>query len=188
MENETVDAGVSLWDIKPGQWLVRQGLDENNDGQMDDGASERTLHLERGSELELGFAPGKYTLLRLALQEPARTDYSTRPDLAICASGITIEKNRVKVRVYSQGSTGSPETLLVLKDARGKRISTSLVPPLDPPLDLVPKWVDVVLEVPEGTDLKDATVEVDPDHKITQITRLNTLVRLTYPWQQSHGL
>jgi hypothetical protein len=151
------------------------------DGQMDVGASERTLYLEKGSEVELGFAAGKNTILRLELQEPAQTDYSERPDLAICASGISMEKNSVKVRVYSQGSTGSPETLLALMDASGKRISTSLVPPLDPPLDLVPKWVDVILEVPEGTDLNETTVEVDPDQKIIQITRLNSTVRLNYP-------
>lgn len=181
MEKEGVDAGLSLWDIKPGQWLIRQGTDDNMDGQMDVEASERSLYLEKGSELELGFAPGKNTILRLELQEPAQTDYSERPDLAICASGISIEETRVKVRVYSQGSTGSPETLLALMDASGKRISTSLVPPLDPPLDLVPKWVDVFLEVPEGTDLNEKTVVVDPDHKITQITRLNSSVRLNYP-------
>ena len=181
MEEETVHAGLSLWDIKPGQWLIREGLDENSDGRMDVGASERIMYLERGSELELGFAPGKYAFLSLEFLEPAAMDYAERPDLAICASGISIEDNMVKVRVYSQGSVGSPETKLELRDAAGKQLSTSLVPALDPPLDLVPKWIDVSLEIPENANLDDAIVEVDPENIITQITRLNTIVRLTSP-------
>ena len=178
MEDKMVHAGLSLWDIQPGQWLVREGMDKNNDGQMDAVASERTLYLENGSELDLGFAPGTYSLYSLELKVPAPTDYSERPDLAICSSSIWTDDKTVKVRVYSQGSVGSPETELELRDASGKQISTSPVPALEPPLDLVPKWADVTLEVPEGINLDAATVEVDPEQKITQITRLNTKVIL----------
>jgi hypothetical protein len=178
MEEETVKAGMSLWDIEPGKWIIRQGIDENEDQQIDKDASGHTLYLERGSELDLSFAPGKYTILRLELEEPAQTGYAERPDLAICATGVSIEGNKVTVRVYSQGAIGSPESLLELKDASGKRIATAVVPALEPPLDLMPRWHDATLKVPEGTDLSNATLELDPDQKINQITRLNTLVNL----------
>ncbi len=112
------------------------------------------------------------------MDEPAQTDYAERPDLAICASGINIKGNRVTVRVYSQGAIGSPDTILELRDARENRITTAVVPAMEAPLDLVPRWVDVTMEVPAGTDLGNVTVEVDPDKKITQITRLNTKVKL----------
>ena len=177
MEEETVEAGMSFWDIEPGRWIVRQGLDENGDQQIDTDASERSVYLERGSKLDLSFAPGKYTLLRLEMDELAQTSYAERPDLAICASGISISGNKVTVRVYSQGAVGSPETLLELKDPSGKRIASALVPALEPPLDLVPRWVDITLDIPAGTDLSNWTVEVDPDKEITQITRLNTIVK-----------
>jgi hypothetical protein len=153
------------------------GLDENRDQQIDADASEYTVELERGSELDLSFAPGKYTIIKLELEERAQTDYAERPDLAISASGISIKGNKVTVRVYSQGSMGSPETLVELKDARGKRITTALVPALEAPLDLVPRWVDITMDIPAGINLKTGTVEVDPDKKITQITRLNTIVK-----------
>ena len=172
---------MSLWDIKPGRWIVRMGLDENDDQQIDTDASERTVYLERGCELDLSFAPGKYSIIKLDLEEPAHTDYAERPDLAICASGISIKGNKVTVRVYSQGAIGSPETLLELKDASGKRITSAVVPALEAPLDLVPRWVDITLEVPPGTDLSYGSVEVDPNKKITQITRLNTKVKLRKP-------
>ena len=178
LDETTVDAGMSLWDIEPGRWIIRRGIDENGDQQMDTDASERSVYLERGSELDLSFAPGKYSIIKLDLEEPAQTDYAERPDLAICASGISIKGNKVIVRVYSQGAMGSPETILELKDSEGKRISTAVVPALEAPLDLAPRWVDVTMEVPAGTDLNNVTVEVDPDQKITQITRLNTIVNL----------
>jgi hypothetical protein len=177
LDKDTVDAGMSLWDIEPGLWMVRMGLDENEDQQIDTDASGFSVYMEPGSELDLSFAPRKYTIIKLDLQEPAQTDYTDRPDLAICASGISIKGNRVIVRVYSQGAVGSPETLLELKDATGKQINTAAVPALEPPLDLVPRYVDITMDIPQGTDLTNGSVEVDPDKKITQITRLNTMVK-----------
>jgi hypothetical protein len=111
------------------------------------------------------------------MEERAQTDYAERPDLAISASGISIKGNKVTVRVYSQGAIGSPETLVELKDARGKRITTAVVPALEAPLDLVSRWVDITMDIPAGTNLTNGSVEVDPDKKITQITRLNTIVK-----------
>ena len=178
MEEETVKAGMSLWDIEPGKWMVRQGIDENQDQQIDKDSSGHTVYLERGSELGLNFAPEKYTIINLELEEPAQTGYAERPDLSICATGVSIEGNKVTVRVYSQGAIGSPESLLELKDASGKLIATAVVPALEPPLDLLPRWHDATFKVPEGTDLSNATLELDPDQKINQITRLNTLVNL----------
>jgi len=177
LDEETVEAGMSVWDIEPGQWRVRVGLDENVDRQIDTDASGYSVYLERGSQLDLSFAQGKHTIIKLDLEEPAKKDYSERPDLAICASGISIKENRLTVRVYSQGAVGSPETMLELKDAKGNRISTALIPALEAPLDLVPRYVDVTMEIPPDTDLRNASVEVDPDRKITQITRLNTMVK-----------
>ncbi len=49
LDDKTVDVGLSLWDIEPGQWIIRKGLDENGDQQIDADASEATVYLERGS-------------------------------------------------------------------------------------------------------------------------------------------
>ena len=47
------------------------------------------------------------------------------------------------------------------------------VPGLKAPLDLVPQWVDVKIEIPKDTDLSRGSVQLDPDRKIVQITRQN---------------
>ena len=168
---------MSLWDIQPGQWRVNMGLDTNNDQQIDVEAEEQTVYLERGSVLNLNFPPGNYSVINLELSEPAQSDYHERCDLAISASGIKINGSEVTVRVYSQGAIGSPETLLELRDASAERISTAPVPAMEAPLDLIPRWVDIVLHVPAGTDLRSGSVSVDPDKKITQITKINTEVK-----------
>ena len=172
-EQMTVEANMTLWGIKPGKWKVRQGIDTNDDQQIDSGATERVVYLERGSDLKLSFAPNASTIIKLELVEPASTDCSQRPDLAICKSDVKIVGNEVTVRVYSQGAVGTPETTIELRDANGKRLQTAVVPALEAPLDLVARWADIKLVVPTGTDLVHGSVTIDPDKKITQITTRN---------------
>ena len=176
MEEKSVDAGISLWDVLPGKWTVRQGIDLNADQQIDHDDSKQTVYVENGTELDLSLAPGAYNIIHFELEEPSQTSYAERPDLAICASGISIKNSEITARVYSQGAVGSPETILVLKDASGKRIASAVVPALEAPLDLIPRWHDVTLQVPAGAEMGQATLEVDADQEINQITRMNTII------------
>jgi hypothetical protein len=177
LEKETIGATMTLWDVKPGQWRVVTGLDTNDDQQIDTERSEEIAYLERGSEVDLSFASRKNTIIRLELVEPAQTGYGERPDLAIGSSGIKIDGNEVRVRVYSQGAVGTPETTLELKNARGETVGIQPVPAMEAPLNLDPNWMDIKLTVPPGTDLSSGSIQIDPQKKITQITRLNTLVK-----------
>jgi hypothetical protein len=177
LEKDTVEADMSLWDIKPGQWRIVTGLDTDDDQQIDVERSETLANLERGSELNLSFASRKYTIIHLELKEPARTGYEQRPDLAIDHSGIKIAGNKVTVRVYSQGAMDTPGTMLELKNAEGETVAIAPVPGMEAPLNLDPNWVDIKLTVTPGTDLSGGSVRIDPEEKITQITRINTLVK-----------
>ncbi|MBT3384551.1 MAG: LamG domain-containing protein [Prolixibacteraceae bacterium] len=176
LEQNSVKADMTLWDIKPGLWRVRQGLDTNDDQQIDTEITERIVYLESSSELDITFESRKNTIINLELSEPAQTDYWERPDLAISRAGIKIEKGEVNVRVYSQGAIGTPETTLELRDANGELIKTAQVPAMKPPLDLIPKWVNIKFNVAVDTDLSGGSVIVDPNNKITQITRKNTVI------------
>lgn len=175
-ENESVGATMTLWGIKPGKWKVVQGLDSNRDQKMDADISVRTIYLERGSDFKLSFTASKQTLLHLELIEPAETDYSERPDLAIGKSGLKISKNEVTVRVYSQGAVGTPETKIDLLNADGQKIQTAKVPAMEAPTDLNARWTEVRLVAPEGTDLSHGSVVVDPEKEINQITAKNTRI------------
>lgn len=81
------------------------------------------------------------------------------------------------VRVSSLGAIDSPSTTMILRDAKGNTVASATIPPMKAPLDLVPKWADITIRVLDGTDLSSGSVEIDPDHKLNQITRDNDIVK-----------
>jgi hypothetical protein len=177
LEKQPVKSSMSLWNIKPGQWRIVQGVDTNDDQQIDKELMENVVYLERGSDMEITFIPRKNTIVSMELVEPAETNYWERPDLAIGSSDLKIENNKLSIRVHNLGATESPETSLELRDAYGKTVKKVQVPTLAAPLDLIPKWVEINIMVPDGTDLTSGSIEIDPDKKIIQITRKNNIVR-----------
>ena len=103
--------------------------------------------------------------------------YWERPDIGIGGDDIEVQGNTIRVKVHSLGSVDAPASIITIKDANGKTISTAAVPALKAPLDFIPKTADVILTVPAGTDLSECSVQLDPDRKITEITkRNNTLI------------
>lgn len=176
LEKNIVESTLSVWKIKPGKWRIRLGIDSNNDHIPDAEVNEKVLQLDRGSEIECAFAPRKNTVLQLELIAPSKNTPWKLPDLAINKKSVKICKNEVTVRVYSQGAVATPEAVLELHDATGRKVKTALIPLLEAPLDLVPRWTDVKITVPEGTDLSHGIVLIDPDKKINQITRKNAVV------------
>ncbi|MCX6334445.1 MAG: hypothetical protein NT092_09090, partial [Bacteroidia bacterium] len=171
-----VNTDMTVWDVKPGQWRIHQGIDTNDDQQIDSGATERIVELNRGELLNIVFAPRKYNIVSMELVRPAEKGYWERPDLGIGPDDIKISGEMVTVRVHSLGAVDTPATTLELRDAMGKLVVTAQVPPLEAPLDLKPKWTDISFTVAEGTDLSHGSVKVDPMGKIQQITRRNTIV------------
>jgi hypothetical protein len=178
LETVPVRATMTAWNVDPGQWEMARGLDTNDDDQPDRGLVRSTLRLERGTAVPLTLAPRAATLLHFRRKVPA-TPYASRPDLGIEGDDVTIEPGSVRVRVHSLGSVDAPETVVVLRDATGRVRAKATVPALAAPIDLLPKTVDLVLRVPAGVDPAKATVEIDPDEKMLQITRRNDVVRLS---------
>ena len=177
LDPATVTAEMTLWNIQPGRWRIRQGQDVNDDQQIDAGYTERLVDLERGESLKPLFPPHKTTILELELVTPAKTDYSQRPDLGMDPEGVRVEGDTISVRVYSLGAIDAPATVLVVKDAKGVRIATASVPALQAPVDLLPRWVEVKIRIPARADVSSGSVELDPEKKMVQITRLNDRVQ-----------
>jgi hypothetical protein len=177
LEEHTVDADMTVWEIDPGTWRVRQGVDTTGDQQIDRSENEHIVKLERGSKLSLSYEPREHTIIHLELVEPAATGYWERADLGIGRDDVQISETEVTVRVHSLGASGTPETRLELRDANGHLAASQIVPEMEAPVDLIPRWIDVKLNIKPGTDLSSGIVVVDPEEKINQITRLNTSVR-----------
>ncbi len=177
LDYKPVSAKMTVWNVKPGRWRIKQGVDINDDQEIDQQATERIVYLERGEAVKLSFPAHKNSIVQLELVQVAKTDYNHRADVRIGLTDIKIKDNEVTVRVYSLGATDAPATTLQVKDAKGNIVAMASVPALKAPLDLVPQWTDVKVTVPKGTDLTTGSIQLDPDKKMIQITRLNDYVK-----------
>ncbi len=176
MEEEQISSELTVWKIIPGKWKFVQGIDSNDDQIPDTDITENTIYLEKGSDIDLKFAPRQNTILQLKLMEPSDNNPADLPDLAINKRWMKMEKDELKIRVYSQGAVKSPETVLELRDSGGKKISSVNIPSIEAPLDLIPKWIEVKIKVPENTDLSHGSLILDPQKRVKQITRKNTTI------------
>ena len=172
-----VQATMTGWNIDPGVWEITQGLDTNDDDAADQGIETRSAVLERSRSVELTFAPRATTVLTLKLKTPG-TPYWSRPDLGIDPEDVKVQGRKVRVTVHSLGSVASPETSIVLRDKSGRVIAAEKIPSLPAPVDLLPRMVTVVLPLPAGVEPRGGTVEIDPDHALEEITKLNNAVKL----------
>ncbi|MDA2927766.1 hypothetical protein MYX78_11155, partial [Acidobacteria bacterium AH-259-G07] len=117
------------------------------------------------------------TIVELKLKSSV-TPLWERPDLAIGREDVRVQGDRVSVRVHSLGSIAAPASRVVLRDPSGQTVSSSRVPALEAPLDLLPKTTEVVLPAPPGTELKGHEVRIDPRDEIEEITNRNNSVVL----------
>jgi hypothetical protein len=176
LEKEAVKAEMTVWQAEPGKWRIRQGLDRNGDQVIDGAATEWVADLTRAEKIDLVFPPRELSIVTMELIEPATIGYRDRADLGIGKDDVRIQGNNVTVRVYNIGAVESSQTILELRDANGQVVAVRDVPPVEAPLDLIPRWQEVKITVPEGTDLSRGSIIVDPKNKIPQITRKNTIL------------
>ncbi len=176
LDTNPIDAAMTVWDITPGKWMVREGIDTNDDQIIDSELNERIVDLERGEAVDIKFSSRAYKIISLELIESAAKGYWERPDLGIGTDDVQIKNNEVIVKVHSLGAVATPATTIELKDAAGNLVASAPVPPLEAPLDLKPRWIEIIISIPEGTDLKNGCVEIDPKKETQQISRKNTIV------------
>jgi hypothetical protein len=175
LEATPVTATMTGWNIDPGVWTVTQGADTNNDDVADGPTESSEPEFGRSQSIEVKLPPHATTILTLKLKVPG-TPYWSRPDLGISSADISRQADGVHVRVHSLGSVAAPASKVMLRDSAGNIIATVPMPALAAPNDLHPKTADVVLKVPAGTKLDGATLVVDPDNTLGEITTLNNSV------------
>jgi hypothetical protein len=177
LEPTPVRATMTGWNIDPGIWEITQGIDTNGDDNADLEITNSTAAFERSSALDFTFAPRATTVLTLKLKTPGRP-YWQRPDLGIDRGDVRVFGREVRVRVHSLGSVPSPATTVVFRNRAGEIVATEKLHSLPAPIDLYPQTAEVALTLPDGATTAGGTVEIDPDHQIEEITRLNNVVKL----------
>ncbi|MCX6132449.1 MAG: VOC family protein [Ignavibacteriales bacterium] len=176
LDQKPVEASMTLWNIEPGTWEVLQGLDMNNDDVADTTISKQTMYLERTLTIPLKFEPRKATILTLRLQSRS-TPYSQRPDLGISKEDVWLEGKTVHVKVHSLGSVASPRTTAVIMKEK-KIIASVDVPAIQAPVDLEPRFAEVIIPVPTGGVPNGCSVQIDPENSLNEITVINNSVEL----------
>ena len=177
LETSPVRATMTGWNIDPGVWEITQGLDTNNDDTADQSLATHEEKFERSRPLDFTLPPRATTVLTLKLKTSG-TPYWSRPDLGFTHDDVVVRADTLSVTVHSLGSVPAPASTLVLRDATGREIARVATPALAAPVDLQPKTAEVLLHLPAATPLDGATLVVDPDDALGEITVLNNTVQL----------
>ncbi len=177
LEDFPVNATATGWQIEPGTWEITQGVDGNDDDRADGDLNRRSARFERSVSLEFSFPARTATVLNFRRRDPG-TPYWNRPDLGIEREDVSVSANSITVRVHSLGSVASSTASIALRDATGTTIVSAAIPALEAPVDLMPRIREIILRVPPGTRLEGASVVLDPEEHLEEITRLNNSVRL----------
>jgi hypothetical protein len=172
MKRERVGASMIAWDIAPGTWEVSIARDTNGDDVPDTAPDKRTITLERTGSMDLEFEPGVTTVIQMKLVSKG-IPYWDRPDLGIGEEDVAVSGNSVTVTVHSLGSVDAPQADIALVGEDGSKAVSASVPAINAPADLLPKTVKVTLALPAGANPSSFKVVLDPDRKLTEITRRN---------------
>ena len=177
LETSPVRASMTGWNVDPGLWEITQGVDANNDDVADSTPAVREEKFERSRSLEFMLPPRATTVLTLKLKTSG-TPYWSRPDIGFTREDVAVSSDGLHVKLHSLGSVPAPASLLVLRDATGRELARAVTPALAAPVDLQPKVADIVMKLPANTSLEGATLAVDPDDALGEITALNNSVKL----------
>jgi hypothetical protein len=177
LETRPVDVQMTAWGVDPGSWRVTQAVDDAGAPASGSGAVSREVALERTTTLALRFPPRATSRVTLELITPG-TPYWSRPDLGIDPQDVTVTDLRVSVVVHSLGSVPAPPTTVAVLNAAGLIVASAPMTALDAPTDLRPRTTTVTLALPPGVDRGRWTVVIDPEHRLTEITRRNNVVTL----------
>jgi len=173
LSDRPVVATMTGWDIDPGKWATSRATYQGANSEPDK-IINRDVDLERSKSIILTFAPKVTTIITLTLVEKG-IPYWQRPDLGISVEDVNLHGRTMSVTVHSLGALASPPTTLALFDANGRLIAKAPVPTLEAPADLRPRTVTITLPTPE---FNGATLVLDPDSKLNEITRVNNRVVL----------
>lgn len=169
-------ARMTGWNVAPGMWRVRSGVDRDGDGVIDGKAAERQVHLEKSVSTELAFAPGRHEVFEFELVQPG-TPVETRPDLGIGRGDVRVGGDAVEMTVHSLGHVATPAGYAVLEDARGRELARVAIPALPAPTDLQPKTAMVTLPL-GGRQPAGLQVRIALEGEAEEVTRLNNRYRL----------
>jgi hypothetical protein len=162
---------MRVWELEPGQYRLREGLDNDHDDRPDGTVTERGVELHRASVLDFQLQPQRTQFIELEQRERRPTP-ELLPDLAIGDGDLFYDKatDRLNVVVHNIGSSAAETVVVRFEDPAGHILADRTIPRLEAPLDLQPKTATVWLGQPLLHPVARITVRVDPEHRLEEIT------------------
>lgn len=176
-DQKEMEIDMTGWEVLGGNWEMTQGIDTNGDGVADQQISKKQVKFGRNETVKLSVPSRKNVIVGMKLIGRGQ-DYNKRVELGIGQDDVRVDGEKVMVTVHNLGGVASKPTVVALVDAGGKVVSQATVPALKAPLDLLPKTADVVLAVPAGMNAKGCSVQIDPQGKLTEITKANNKIEI----------
>ncbi|MBI0475368.1 LamG domain-containing protein [Sphingomonas sp. MA1305] len=134
-------ARMSTWNVAAGTWRLRVATSKD-EGKTLTGGDTREVTLERSAGTDVTFAPGTTTVIEAELIR-AGTPVEARPDLGIGADDVTVKGRQVTLTVHSLGSVATGAGVATLMAADGRELARAAIPPIEAPVDLKPRTVQV---------------------------------------------
>jgi hypothetical protein len=177
-DNKTMEAQMTGWDVLNGEWELVQGIDINGNGNIDRVTDRKRVTFGKGETVTLNIPQRQNVLVQMKLVGNG-VNITNRPDLAIGKEDIRISGNQITVTVHNLGYASAPATEIVLTDRSGRTIyQTATIPALEGVHDLLPKRVQVTLNIPPNVRTENCQVIIDPKNAVNEIRKSNNSVQL----------
>jgi hypothetical protein len=177
LEQQPVTATMTGAEVEPGVWEISQGSDADGDDRADQASDAKLVPFGRGESVSLELPPRIASVITLKRTKPA-TPYSKRPDAGLGRDDVVRDGSVLRVKVHSLGSLPMPASELALVSADGQTIARAPLPPIEAPTDLLPRTIEVKLDLPPAANLQGARVVLDPANQTEEITKKNNSVPL----------
>ena len=164
-------ATMTGWNVAPGRWRLRSGVDRDGDGQLDGKAESREFVFESSASVSVRFPVGGSVLEMERIE--AGSAVELRPDLGIGRGDLKITGDQLQVTVHSLGHVQTPAAAVLLVAADGQELARADLPVLEAPLDLQPRTAEVTLPLPAQAQRAGLRVRVVSDGDVAEVTRLN---------------
>lgn len=165
---------MRVWELAPGEYRLRQGIDTDGDFASDRQHSERVALLRRAAKLPLMLPPRQVQIVELDLARPLPQP-ALLPDLAVGVRDVSYDKatDRLKVVIHNLGAAAAAPVAVVFEDPQGRMLFRYQMPRLEAPLDLVPKTHTAWMPQPLLQPVERIVVRIDPAGALEEITREN---------------
>ena len=162
---------IRVWRLENGKYDVRIGIDDNDDGEINQEVSKTNMTLHRYSPINFTIPPRKIIIIE-AKQTKKLDNLRARTDVAVSPFEMKFTPGQpLNIKVHNIGAKEAKNVKVVLKRG-GKVVAEKIISNLPAPLDLKPKIVIVTFKDVQAND----EVILDPENQIDEITKHNNRV------------